>query len=312
MLRSINHKVIYLCFLIILFFTYAKSSPIPKESVFDNELVKIKYNSLFNNNNPVLASDDNFVVGNDSVKFLNNHQYKSPAKAFFLSLALPGLGQFYYGSKVKPFIFLGVEATSWAYYFKWHNDGNDITDEFESFNRDHWIRDNYENKFLQWVAGVNDDNNVGTEFYEITHHLPDTRTQQYYEMTGKYDQFSWGWDDAVLNGNTIDDYSSSNPPPRVLNDSTTPYSANRLFYERRRKDANDKFDQAKKMVILSMTNRLISAFEAFFMTKHINKKMNHKESSLKRKSFSSMKFSAKLKSLHSKRDTPYLTFTYKF
>jgi len=299
--------------MVVIFFTSAESSTVPKESVFENELLKIKYNSLFNsNNNSILASSDNFVIENGSVKFISNYQYKSPAKAFLLSLVLPGLGQFYYGSKIKPFVFLGVEVTSWTYYFKWHNDGNKITDEFESFNRAHWIRDNYENKFLLWVTGVSDDASVGAEFNELTHHLPDTHTQQYYEMTGKYDQFSWGWDDAVLNGNTIDDYSASNPPPRILNDSTTPYSANRLFYEKRRKDANDKFDQAKKMVILSMTNRLISAFEAFFMTRHINKIKNREKSSLGRKSFSSMKFSAKLKSMHSKRDTPYLTFTYKF
>jgi hypothetical protein len=29
----------------------------------------------------------------------------------------------------------------------------------------------------------------------LSHHLPDKKTQQYYEMIGKYEQFRWGWDD---------------------------------------------------------------------------------------------------------------------
>ena len=37
---------------------------------------------------------------------------KSPVRGFFYSLLVPGLGQFYYGSRIKPLVFLSVEAAS--------------------------------------------------------------------------------------------------------------------------------------------------------------------------------------------------------
>ena len=79
-------------------------------------------------------------------------------------------------------------------YAKCHGDGNDITDRYEAFNRTYWHDDRYAT-YLFWNYGVTDDDLINSA--ETTHHLPDTRTQQYYEMTGKYDQFAWGWDDAV-------------------------------------------------------------------------------------------------------------------
>ena len=126
-------------------------------------------------------------------------------------------------------------------------------------------------------------------------------------MTGKYDQFTWGWNDAIYNDSTLDDYSLGNPPPRIVSDATTPYSDNRIHYENRRNDANKKYDQARKMVYVALINRLVSAFEAMFYAKKANKSVKTKSNE-----FSSVKFSAKLKSFNSKRDTPYVSLTYKF
>jgi len=274
------------------------------ESLFDTEQINIRYNltgALAVEAQAVQFSEG--FASDEPPAFGDRHKgYKSPAKAFLLSLAVPGLGQFYYGSKIKPVLFLGAEVTAWVLYFKWHNEGDDITAEYEAFNRDHWLRDRYEQEYLSYVYGVTDDEDVPASFTEVTHNLPDTRTQQYYEMTGKYDQFAWGWDDAVLDGEVLGPNVQAITGPEI-----TPYSANRLFYETRRNDANNSYDKATRMVIVSFANRLFSAFEAFFATKSINA-----EARRQAQEFGRIKLDAKLKSFYSWRDTPCVTVTYKF
>lgn len=256
------------------------------------------------------------IAGEDS-----GPRLKSPAKAFFLSLVVPGAGQWYYGSRIKPFIFLGAEATAWGLHTSYHSEGEDLTDEFEAFNQEHWIKDRYDS-LLVWTYGVNDDEQIDPlTAPEMTHHLPDTRTQQYYEMTGKYDQFSWGWDDATLDGDGFLTYGAENPPPRLFLSDSIPQSPNRFKYETMRNDANNEFDKATRMIYLALTNHLVSAFEAYFMTKFRNNRAE-KESGGKegttwgktkeRPFWSKLKFKPSLKSMHQKNDTPYLKVTYKF
>ncbi len=279
-----------------------------KSSVFENEQLKIKYNLTWQ------GFDDDFSTGGITGTDLEESdspvqpamKLRSPGKAFLLSLAVPGLGQYYYGSKVKPLLFFGAEITSWALYFKYDGEGNDLTGDYEAFNREHWDEGSY-TQYLEWTYGTDDDENLPDWATEATHHLPDTRTQQYYEMTGKYNQFAWGWDDALLGENALDYYNSVNSPPRIIDGGSTPYTSNRLAYEQMRDDANTKYDQATRMVAVSMINRIFSAFEAYLVTKSQNKKARVSDPE-----FSSIKFGAKLKSYNSKRDTPFITFTYKF
>jgi len=231
---------------------------------------------------------------------------KSPMKAFLLSAAVPGLGQYYYGSRVKPFVFLGAEIAAWVLYIKWDGEGNDLTADYEAFNQAHWSRESYEQEYLLWSYGVTDDDSVANS-PGITHHLPDTRTQQYYEMTGKYNQFAWGWDDASLDGRTLDSYSVGDPPPRILSEELTPFSARRLQYETMRDDANSKYDQANWMIIASVFNRLVSGVEAFLVTKSRNNKIARTGDD-----FARLNVRARVRSFHEKYDTPYVQFTFKF
>jgi hypothetical protein len=293
--------------IVVLLGTSVKASIELKQSVFDREGHKLKYDSpLSDLTQPLDAGSDEFSL--TSVDQPSTISQKSPAKAFFLSLAVPGLGQFYYGSKIKPLVFLSAEVVSWAFYAKWHGDGNDLTDKYEAFNQNHWSRDSYENKYLLWTYGVTDDDSVNNAT-EVTHHLPDDMTQQYYEMTGKYNQFAWGWDDATLNDSTLEELINQNPNTGrpIKDDASTPYSARRLQYEKMRDDANNKYDQATRMIFVSMANRLISAFEAYFVTRHRNNKTKGTGIDL-----TSFKVRAGLKSYHAQRDTPFFTVTYKF
>lgn len=69
------------------------------------------------------------------------------------------------------------------------------------FADQHWI----ENDYRQWLidslgitSGSDQDSFWNTEKQSwdwLSHHLPDKKDQQYYDMIGKYDQFMFGWDD---------------------------------------------------------------------------------------------------------------------
>lgn len=236
---------------------------------------------------------------------------KSPMKAFLMSLAVPGAGQWYYGSKTKAAAFVGVEAASWLFHIKYHSDGDDLTDQFIAFNQTYWSQTTYED-YLVAAYGVDYDSTRDDDVLhekEISHHLPETRTQQFYEMTGKYDQFAWGWNDATRNGMDFSeaDSSFSDSALRIAGGSTVPQSANRIKYNTMRGDANNKYDKATKVLFVVMANHLASAFEALISTKKLNKKLNPVSDVL-----GNVKMKASLKSFYAKRDTPYVTFSYKF
>ena len=239
---------------------------------------------------------------------------KSPLKAFVLSAALPGLGQYYYGSKLKAGLFFGAEVAAWALHIKWHGDGQDQENAFEDYNHAHWSKDSY-SQYLMYAYGVTDDDDVSVQ--EITHHLPETETQQFFEMTGKYDQFAWGWEDAQREGLGLDAFHSTYPTEeaiRITGESSTPSSAMRQVYEQMRKTSNDSFDKASKMIIASIANRVLSAFEAYFTTQHQNNTRRYPADEFGQRDDDNgeFKFNASLKSYHSHRDTPYLKVTYKF
>lgn len=302
--RTYSKRWLWLCCSVICLASASYGFENTSESLFDTEQVNLRYSTASVSGveaKSVLLSrgfaDDEPPAFEEQPK-----GYKSPVKAFLLSLAVPGLGQFYYGSKIKPALFLGAEITTWVFYFKWHNEGDDITAEFEAFNRTHWIRERYEDEYLYYVYGVTSDTLVPATATEVTHNLPDTRTQQYYEMTGKYDQFAWGWDDALLDGEVLGPGVQA-----ITGPSTTPYSANRIYYETLRNDANNKYDKATRMVIVSLANRLFSAFEALYTTMSINKDARRQGNE-----FGRIKLNARLKSVYSYSDTPCVTITWKF
>ncbi len=275
-------------------------------SIFDRELHKVKYNYAYyaamggvggwNLDEPASASSE---TKPDKIP-----GYKSPGQAFLLSLAVPGLGQYYYGSKVKSAAFIGVEAAAWFLHINWHGKGEELTDNFEAFNRAHWLQNRYED-YLFIEYGVRDDEDTSIHAPEVSHNLPDTRTQQYYEMTGKYDQFAWGWDDAILYDSITYPWGTT-PPPAITGLSYAPYSINRLNYEIMRDNANKKLDNANKMLMVALANHVIAAVEAFISTKSINKTVK------KAGEFSNWKIKPSLKSYNHRRDTPYLKVTYKF
>ncbi len=228
------------------------------------------------------ASDfEDFPLSSD----LLNTNYRSPNKAFLYSVVLPGSGQFYNNSKIKAGLFLGIEIVSWTEWLVNHNKGQSKTTAYNNFADQNWSAQQYTDWLIE-TYGVTSDTfeiSVNGEATRFTHHLPTTKTQQYYEMIGKYDQFRYGWKDTdYLTG-------KDNSPSRVsyLNDRAT---------------ANNFFTKAKTGAIVAIANHLLSAFDAALSAKRYNKKQD---------TFSQMTVRAKMVRYEG-HQIPKLIFTYTF
>jgi hypothetical protein len=280
----------------------AAPSPVTKApSVLAESQVSLRYSSSL-----VLLTDAATPEGTNGTGLGSSGKqpgHKSPGKAFLLSAAIPGLGQLYNGSKIKAAGFFAADVAVWVLHFKWHKDGDNMTDAFNLFNETHWSRADY-SKYLLWTYGADSDTLIDS--VEISHHLPTTNTQQYYEMTGKYNQFAWGWDDAALNGDTLEEFSAGNPPPPAV-DANVPVSANRMKYEQMRADANNRYDRAQRMIIVAMVNRLISGFEAYLSARHHNARAETAG-----EEFSRISVGTSMRSVYTRWDTPYLNLAYRF
>lgn len=167
---------------------------------------------------------------------------KSRAVSVLLSAALPGTGEFYAGSWLKGAIFLGAEIALWMGYSHFSSEGQDWEDIFHDYADTHWDED----QWRTWMA-------QHPTFGDTTHSLPSTKTQQYYEMIGKYNQFKGGWDDYTEGGPAL-----------------TP---NRDYYEDIRHKSNQNFIRASYCAMAVLANRLISAFDASWTTKRFNRRI---------------------------------------
>ncbi len=235
---------------------------------------------------------------------------KSTRKAFFLSFLMPGLGEAYVGSKTS-LLFLGLEAASWFVYMKYTGEGNDLEDDFQDFADAHWHYDtttasdgsDLDFNYFEWAkaqlrqVNISDDiessqySELNSRLEDATkksqssisgysvHNLPSTKTQQYYEMIGKYPQFVYGWEDI--------DNPEANPTFRNNDDSVNYYvpissvkSAMRMEYEDMRDKSNDKLKLGQRGIHIMILNRVISAVHAARLAYHHNKRVDSELSSI--------------------------------
>ncbi len=185
---------------------------------------------------------------------------KSTKRGFLYSLILPGAGEFYAGSKIKAALFFGLEAAFWTGYFTNHKKGKDKEDQYIDFANVHWNEAAYKESLLVRydvnIDTIKSGTRIGnpidpTDSIDIIETLPSSKTQQYYEMIGKYDQFRFGWDD--YNGVAFE-------------------TAHRIFYLDLRHDSNDLLNKANRYVMISLANHLLSAFDAAISVRSYNRK----------------------------------------
>lgn len=193
---------------------------------------------------------------------------KSTKRGFLYSLVVPGAGEYYAGSKIKAVLFFGLEAGFWTGYFTYHKKGKNKETEYLNFANAHWNVQAYTDSLLHNYSGFGLDSATGividtpgvyygegTDSIVISHSIhpvagqPLDKSQQYYEMVGKYDQFRFGWDDFT--GVFL--------------------TANRNFYLNLRHDSNSLLDKANRFVMFSLANHLLSAFDAAIAVRHYNR-----------------------------------------
>jgi hypothetical protein len=261
-----------------------KSSPSIAEFLQEDQFEQWRQLDKISDPDMLFADDFNDFPGFEDDLFKVKHH--STGRAFLYSLILPGAGELYTGSKLKAALFLGIEAFSWYQYISNYGDGQDLEDEYRAYADQYWSPGDYR-AWLVDVKGVpsdtlsyrGDDGLPAT----FTHKLPAFKTQQYYEMIGKYDQFVFGWDDTDYNkGDSL--------------------SEHRTEYLSMRDESNSKFDAARNYAIVSIANRIVSAFDAALTARSLNKKADR---------FSEIRLKARLADYYGER-IPKVILTYKF
>lgn len=252
--------------------------------------------SLFLINYSLAQNDDNIkLTGNlnaDAKIILNdfkpNNQItlvttnlqnkKSPMLAGLLSALIPGAGEFYAGSYYKSAIFFALEVGLVAVAVIYNNKGDDKTKEFENYADNvtdnsgwsvvryaQWINQ-YKGKNIQINPNTNlkhwervnwsELNSVERQISGFSHTLERHGAQQYYEMIGKYHQFSPGWWDFKGGSNNFE------------------ISPSYAYYSGLRGEANDLYNISTKAVVGIYINHFLSALDAVWSAVSFNKNLN--------------------------------------
>jgi len=197
---------------------------------------------------------------------------KSPILAGVLSLLIPGAGEIYTEEYLKAGIFIALEAAIVTTAVVYDGKGDDKTIEFQNYaddymNPDHnwsvvryaeWLNQyegasipiNPDESLPPWERVNWDDVNAAESG---SHKLPPHGEQQYYELIGKYHQYSSGWNDFTGGGNK---------------DQVSP---NLIYYSGMRGDANDYYSVASTAVIGIYVNHFLSALDAVWSATQFNK-----------------------------------------
>ncbi|PIP79022.1 MAG: hypothetical protein COW85_02540 [Ignavibacteria bacterium CG22_combo_CG10-13_8_21_14_all_37_15] len=200
---------------------------------------------------------------------------KSPMIAGLLSLLLPGAGEFYTESYWKAAAFAAVEVSAIVVAVSYNKKGDTQTSTFEQYADGHWSIKRYAEWTINNVAFIN--SSVDAAQYSVintdgsvnhaelnrlerdlgsgySHALPQHGDQQYYELIGKYPQYSHGWDDA----------NQSETDFHIL-------SPNFLDYSKMRGKANDYYNLSDKAVIGLYVNHFLSGLDAVWSAFSFNK-----------------------------------------
>jgi len=218
---------------------------------------------------------DDFKPTNSPQFILANENKKSPMLAGLMSVLIPGTGEIYTEEYLKAGIFIAVEAAVITTAIIYDGKGEDKTTEFENYADDYtnpnhnWSVVKYAQWLNQYVITNEADKIIIDPDTELppwkrvdwnqlnsvesgSHKLANHGEQQYYEMIGKYPQFSPGWND--FNSSDYHDISE-----------------NFLFYSGMRGDANDFYSVAKTAVIGIYVNHFLSSLDAIWSATNFNK-----------------------------------------
>jgi len=189
---------------------------------------------------------------------VQNDRKKSPFLAGLMSLVIPGAGQVYTQHYLEAGIFVAIEGALITTAIIYNKKGNQQTADFERYANQNWSMVKYAEWLNQWQGGnvvinsdstllpwqrINlknlNDNEVGS------HHLAAYGSQQYYELIGKYEEYSPGW--AQFNSQ---DNNEKDVPAQMI------------AYSHMRGDANNLYTDATRAITFIFVNHLLSAIDA--------------------------------------------------
>lgn len=220
---------------------------------------------------------------------------KSAFKAVLLSAVIPGAGEFYAESYWKSVLFAAIEIAAWSGYITYENRGDSKDKEMRRFGDVNWSEQRYwsrvydlavqngdlqpgaipidadkiiikDNNYDQYIETLRVQESRGG-YERFTHTLPNTKTQQYYEMIYKYlGQFGSGWVELDQYGGWTYYDGGAN-----LNNLTPNVSR----YRNLRDKSNDFYRTATNMATIVLLNHLASAIDAAFTVRSYNKQLSY-------------------------------------
>jgi len=254
-------RIIQSVIIIFLFASFTRSQTPENKLVLSGNLntdSKVIFNNYVETNTPQFS----YLVENK----------KSPILAGVLSFLIPGAGEIYTEEYLKAGIFLAIEAAVVTTAVVYDGKGDDKTIEFQNYadaytNPEHnWSVVRYAEWLNQYEGAniaINPDINLPpwerVSWEEVnaaetgSHKLPPYGEQQYYELIGKYHQYSSGWNDFSGGGNKDE------------------ISPNFTFYAGMRGEANDFYSVASTAVIGIYVNHFLSALDAVWSATQFNK-----------------------------------------
>jgi len=227
--------------------------------------------------------------------FSDETEEKSAIRAALYSAVIPGAGQYYAGSIWKTVLFAGLEIAGWTVYIVNTSKGDEQKLQMENYADAHWSERKYwsylyykgkdagqidPDKYLvdekeiliDYNAEVINDLRFLETALGYTHRLPETKTQQYYEMIVKYlTQFGNAWGDANFN-----DYYYGNT------DTMTPQM---FVYRDMRNDMNGYYDVVSAASNVILINHVLSALDAAWTASRYNREITMKVRAYKKRYF---------------------------
>ncbi len=130
---------------------------------------------------------------------------KSPKKAFFLSLLMPGLGEFYAEAKTYRIALpAAVELSTYSLYIAFTYKYNQKISVYKKFADENYSHKKFENWYRYVEEADSNKIRIRTTAHDNAYFSKDQagKTGDYYEMIGKYDIFAQGWKDVSPNMDT--------------------------------------------------------------------------------------------------------------
>ncbi len=241
------------------------------------------------------SSEKNMLLNDMTLHFQSEKKtdddQKSPVLAAFFSAVVPGAGETYAESYWKAAAFALAEVLLISGYISYQNQGDAKDSEMRALADSRWDEKRYWSKVYKLATENNDwdgpplqtDANgilnqadvdayidrlryweTHGNYYGFTHELPETKTQQYYEMIYKYlIQFGVGWQEL---GNNWDYYDN----PSSLNNLTQDVAR----YKTIRNQSNDFYHTAVTLSWVILVNHLGSAIDAALTARDYNKDLH--------------------------------------